>query len=173
MLSAPMKKRGFSATTSISFHTLRPFFENIAPPKSAPAPRMPATSVSTPQDTYSMNRERLVADAKQTACARPRRLETRRLFLQEGAPIHPNQKFSANFCRRQNGLHLMARGGYASDSMPTWPANSPFSRARSLRRNRQRTIRPRPRARSFVSSAAKENPGTHRPHPQNRQTLRN
>src|SRR6202035_5473365 len=52
------------------FHTLRPFFENIATAKvGTSAEECRDLGYLRRTDTYSMNRDRLVADAKQTALA--------------------------------------------------------------------------------------------------------
>ncbi|MGB2627222.1 MAG: 3-hydroxyacyl-CoA dehydrogenase NAD-binding domain-containing protein [Candidatus Acidiferrum sp.] len=99
-------------------HTLRPVFENIATAKVG-------TSVAENRqlgylrrtDTYSMNRDRLVADAKQTAIAlvksgwRPPASS-----WQVGAQTTQIKVLGDSFlAAAKMVIHLMVRGGYASD----------------------------------------------------------
>ena len=99
-------------------HTLRPVFENIATAKVG-------TSVAENRqlgylrrtDTYSMNRDRLVADAKQTAIAlvksgwRPAAGS-----WQLGAQTTQIKVLGDSFlAAAKMVIHLMVRGGYASD----------------------------------------------------------
>src|ERR1700686_4411291 len=100
------------------FHTLRPFFENIATAKVG-------TSVEECRDlgylrrtdTYSMNRDRLVADAKQTALALARGgWKPAASSWQEGAQSTQIKVLGESFlAAAKMVIHLMARGGYASD----------------------------------------------------------
>jgi 3-hydroxyacyl-CoA dehydrogenase len=100
------------------FHTLRPIFENIATAKvGTSAEEVRQLGYMRRTDTYSMNRERLVADAKQTALA---------LFhsgwkpaassWQEGAQTTQIKVLGESFLTAAKmAIHLMVRGGYASD----------------------------------------------------------
>ncbi len=100
------------------FHALRPIFENIATAKvgtSAEEDRQLGYLRRT--DTYSMNRERLVADAKQTALAlagcgwKPAANS-----WQEGAQSTQIKVLGEPFlAAAKMAVHLLVRGGYASD----------------------------------------------------------
>ncbi len=100
------------------FHALRPIFENIATAKVG-------TSVEEDRqlgylrrtDTYSMNRERLVADAKQTALALARSgWKPAVSTWQEGAQTGQVKVLGESFlAAAKMAIHLMVRGGYASD----------------------------------------------------------
>jgi 3-hydroxyacyl-CoA dehydrogenase len=99
-------------------HTLRPVFENIATAKvgtSAEENRQLGYLRST--DTYSMNRERLVADAKQTALALVRSgWKPAANSWQEGAQTTQIKVLGESFlAAAKMVIHLMVRGGYASD----------------------------------------------------------
>ncbi len=100
------------------FHTLRPIFENIATAKvgtSAEEDRQLGYLRRT--DTYSMNRERLVADAKQTALALARPgWKPAANSWQEGAQSTQIKVLGESFlAAAKMAIHLMVRGGYASD----------------------------------------------------------
>jgi 3-hydroxyacyl-CoA dehydrogenase len=100
------------------FHALRPIFENIATAKvgtSAEEDRQLGYLRRT--DTYSMNRERLVADAKQTALALARSgWKTAANTWQEGAQSTQIKVLGESFLAAAKlAIHLMVRGGYASD----------------------------------------------------------
>jgi 3-hydroxyacyl-CoA dehydrogenase len=100
------------------FHALRPIFENIATAKVG-------TSVEEdrqlgylrPTDTFSMNRERLVADAKQTALALAHSgWKPAAATWQEGAQSTQIKVLGESFlAAAKMAIHLMVRGGYASD----------------------------------------------------------
>ena len=100
------------------FHALRPIFENIATAKVG-------TSVEEDRqlgylrrsDTFSMNRERLVADAKQTALALVRSgWKPTATSWQEGAQTTQIKVLGESFLAAgKMAIHLMVRGGYASD----------------------------------------------------------
>ena len=100
------------------FHALRPIFENIATAKvgtSAEEDRQLGYLRRT--DTYSMNRERLVADAKQTALALARSgWKPAASTWQEGAQTTQVKVLGESFlAAAKMAIHLMVRGGYASD----------------------------------------------------------
>jgi len=100
------------------FHTLRPFFENIATAKvGTSAEECRDLGYLRRTDTYSMNRERLVADAKQTALALARGgWEPAASSWQEGAQSTQIKVLGESFlAAAKMAIHLMARGGYASD----------------------------------------------------------
>jgi 3-hydroxyacyl-CoA dehydrogenase len=99
-------------------HTLRPVFEHIATAKvgtSAEENRQLGYLRRT--DTYSMNRERLVADAKQTALALVRSgWKPAANSWQEGAQTTQIKVLGESFlAAAKMVIHLMVRGGYASD----------------------------------------------------------
>jgi 3-hydroxyacyl-CoA dehydrogenase len=100
------------------FHALRPTFENIATAKvgtSAEENRQLGYLRRT--DTYSMNRERLVADAKQSALALGRSgWKPAAATWQEGAQTTQIKVLGESFlAAAKMAIHLMVRGGYASD----------------------------------------------------------
>jgi 3-hydroxyacyl-CoA dehydrogenase len=100
------------------FHTLRPFFENIATAKvGASAEECRDLGYLRRSDTYSMNRDRLVADAKQTALALVRGgWKPAASSWQEGAQSTQIKVLGESFlAAAKMAIHLMARGGYASD----------------------------------------------------------
>src|SRR6202140_2946376 len=100
------------------FHAMKPVFETIATAKVG-------TSVEECRDlgylrrtdTYSMNRDRLVADAKQTALALARGgWKPAASSWQEGAQSTQIKVLGESFlAAAKMVIHLMARGGYASD----------------------------------------------------------
>jgi 3-hydroxyacyl-CoA dehydrogenase len=100
------------------FHALKPMFENIATAKvgtSAEEARQLGYLRRT--DTYSINRERLVADAKQTALALARSgWKPTAATWQEGAQTTKIKVLGESFLAASKMvIHLMVRGGYASD----------------------------------------------------------
>ncbi len=100
------------------FHTLKPIFENIATAKvgtSAEEDRQLGYLRRT--DAHSMNRERLVADAKQTALALARSgWKPAANTWQEGAQSTQIKVLGESFlAAAKMAIHLMVRGGYASD----------------------------------------------------------
>jgi len=100
------------------FHTLRPFFENIATAKvGASAEECRDLGYLRRTDTYSMNRERLVADAKQTALALVRGgWKPAASSWQEGAQSTQIKVLGESFLAAGKlAIHMMTRGGYASD----------------------------------------------------------
>jgi 3-hydroxyacyl-CoA dehydrogenase len=100
------------------FHTLRPIFENIATAKvGTSAEECRELGYLRRNDAYSMNRDRLVADAKQTALAlacggwKPGASS-----WQEGAQTTQIKVLGESFlAAAKMAIHLMVRGGYASD----------------------------------------------------------
>src|SRR5579859_1805093 len=100
------------------FHTLRPFFENIATAKvGASAEECRDLGYLRRTDTYSMNRERLVADAKQTALALVRGgWKPAASSWQESAQFTQIKVLGESFLAAGKlAIHMMTRGGYASD----------------------------------------------------------
>jgi len=100
------------------FHTLRPVFENIATAKvGTSAEECRELGYLRRNDTYSMNRERLVADAKQTALALARGgWKPAASSWQEGAQSTQIKVLGESFLAAAKvAIHLMVRGGYASD----------------------------------------------------------
>jgi 3-hydroxyacyl-CoA dehydrogenase len=100
------------------FHALRPVFENIATAKvgtSAEEDRQLGYLRRT--DTYSMNRERLVFDAKQTALGLARSgWKPSASTWQDGPQITQIKVLGESFlAAAKMAIHLMVRGGYASD----------------------------------------------------------
>jgi len=100
------------------FHTLRPIFENIATAKvGTSAEECRGLGYLRGNDAYSMNRDRLVADAKQTALALARGgWKPAASSWQEGAQTTQIKVLGESFlAAAKMAIHLMVRGGYASD----------------------------------------------------------
>jgi 3-hydroxyacyl-CoA dehydrogenase len=100
------------------FHTLRPIFENIATAKvGTSAEECRELGYLRRNDAYSMNRDRLVADAKQTALALARSgWKPAASSWQEGAQTTQIKVLGESFlAAAKMAIHLMVRGGYASD----------------------------------------------------------
>ena len=100
------------------FHTLRPVFENIATAKvGTSAEECRELGYLRRNDSYSMNRDRLVADAKQTALALARGgWKPAASSWQEGAQSTQIKVLGESFlAAAKMAIHLMVRGGYASD----------------------------------------------------------
>jgi 3-hydroxyacyl-CoA dehydrogenase len=100
------------------FHTLRPVFENIATAKvGTSAEECRDLGYLRRGDSYSMNRERQVADAKQTALALLRGgWQPAASSVQEGAQNTQIRALGEGFlAAAKMAIHLMVRGGYASD----------------------------------------------------------
>jgi 3-hydroxyacyl-CoA dehydrogenase len=100
------------------FHTLRPVFENIATAKvGTSAEECRELGYLRRGDTYSMNRDRLVADAKQVALALARGgWKPAASSWQEGAQTTQIKVLGESFLTAAKmAIHLMVRGGYASD----------------------------------------------------------
>ncbi len=100
------------------FHTLRPVFENIALAKvGASAEECRELGYLRRTDTYSINRDRLVADAKQSALALVRGgWKPTAASWQEGAQTTQIKVLGESFLAAAKlAIHMMTRGGYASD----------------------------------------------------------
>jgi 3-hydroxyacyl-CoA dehydrogenase len=100
------------------FHTLRPVFENIAMAKvGTSAEECRDLGYLRRSDAVSMNRERLVADAKQTALALTRGgWKPAAASWQEGAQSTQIKVLGEGFlAAAKMAIHLMVRGGYASE----------------------------------------------------------
>jgi 3-hydroxyacyl-CoA dehydrogenase len=100
------------------FHTLKPVFENIAMAKvGTSAEECRELGYLRRGDAVSMNRERLVADAKQTALALARSgWKPAASSWQEGAQSTQIKVLGEGFlAAAKMAIHLMVRGGYASD----------------------------------------------------------
>ncbi|HTQ96848.1 MAG TPA: enoyl-CoA hydratase-related protein, partial [Candidatus Acidoferrum sp.] len=100
------------------FHTLKPVFENIAMAKvGTSAEECKDLGYLRRDDTYSMNRDRLVEDAKQTALALARGgWKPAASSWQEGAQTTQIKVLGESFlAAAKMAIHLMVRGGYASD----------------------------------------------------------
>jgi len=100
------------------FHTLRPVFENIATAKvGTSAEECRELGYLRRSDAYSMNRDRLVADAKQVALALARGgWKPIASSWQEGAQATQIKVLGDSFlAAAKMAIHLMVRGGYASD----------------------------------------------------------
>jgi 3-hydroxyacyl-CoA dehydrogenase len=100
------------------FHALRPVFENIAMAKvGTSAEECRELGYLRRSDTFSMNRDRLVADAKQTALALARGgWKPAASSWQEGAQTTQLKALGEGFLSAAKmAIHLMVRGGYASD----------------------------------------------------------
>jgi 3-hydroxyacyl-CoA dehydrogenase len=100
------------------FHTLRPVFEGIALAKvGTSAEECRDLGYLRRGDVYSMNRDRLVADAKQTALALSRGgWRPGASSWQEGVRSTQIKVLGEGFlAAAKMAIHLMVRGGYASD----------------------------------------------------------
>ncbi len=100
------------------FHTLRPVFENIAMAKvGTSAEECRELGYLRRDDRVSLNRDRLVADAKQTALAMARSgWKPAAANWQEGAQATQIKVLGESFlAAAKMVIHLMVRGGYASD----------------------------------------------------------
>ncbi len=100
------------------FHTLRPIFESIATAKvGTSAEECRELGYLRRTDTYSMNRDRLVADAKQTALALARGgWKPAAYSWQDGAQATQIKVLGESFLEAAKmAIHLMVRGGYATD----------------------------------------------------------
>jgi len=100
------------------FHTLRPVFETIAMAKvGTSAEECRDLGYLRRADSYSMNRDRLVADAKQTALALARGgWKPAATSWQEGAQTTQIKVLGEGFlAAAKMAIHLMVRGRYASD----------------------------------------------------------
>jgi 3-hydroxyacyl-CoA dehydrogenase len=100
------------------FHTLKPVFENIAMAKvGTSAEECRELGYLRRTDAVSMNRDRLVADAKQSALALARGgWKPAASSWQEGAQATQIKVLGESFlAAAKMVIHLMVRGGYASD----------------------------------------------------------
>ncbi len=100
------------------FHALRPVFENIAMAKvGTSAEECRELGYLRRHDAVSMNRDRLVADAKQTALALTKSgWKPAAWSWQEGAQSTQIKVLGESFlAAAKMAIHLMVRGGYASD----------------------------------------------------------
>jgi len=100
------------------FHALRPVFENIALAKvGASAGESRELGYLRREDAVSLNRDRLVADAKQTALGLARSgWKPAASTWQEGAQTTQIKVMGESFLSAAKvAIHLMVRGGYASD----------------------------------------------------------
>jgi 3-hydroxyacyl-CoA dehydrogenase len=100
------------------FHALKPVFENIAMAKvGTSAEECRDLGYLRKSDNVSMNRDRLVADAKQTALALARGgWKPAAASWQEGAQTTQIKVLGESFLvAAKMVIHLMVRGGYASD----------------------------------------------------------
>jgi 3-hydroxyacyl-CoA dehydrogenase len=100
------------------FHTLKPVFENIAMAKvGTSAEECRELGYLRRGDAVSLNRERLVEDAKQTALGLARGgWKPTASSWQEGAQTTQIKVLGESFlAAAKMAIHLMVRGGYASD----------------------------------------------------------
>ena len=100
------------------FHSLRPVFENIATSKvGTSAEEGRELGYLRREDPVSLNRDRLVADAQQTAIGLARSgWKPRAASWQEGAQTTQIKVLGESFLSAAKmAIHLMVRGGYASD----------------------------------------------------------
>src|SRR5271165_4181263 len=100
------------------FHTLRPVFENIAMAKvGTSAEECRDLGYLRRDDPVSLNRDRLVADAKQTALGLARSgWKPTSSSWQEGAQTTQIKVLGESFLAAAKlAIHMMVRGGYASD----------------------------------------------------------
>ena len=100
------------------FHALRPIFENIAMAKvGTSAEEGRELGYLRREDAVSLNRDRVVADAKQTALGLVRAgWKPAAASWQEGAQTTQIKVLGESFLSAAKmAIHLMVRGGYASD----------------------------------------------------------
>ena len=100
------------------FHALRPIFENIAMAKvGTSAEEGRELGYLRREDAVSLNRDRVVADAKQTALGLARSgWKPAAASWQEGAQTTQIKVLGESFLSAAKmAIHLMVRGGYASD----------------------------------------------------------
>jgi len=100
------------------FHALRPVFENIAMAKvGTSAEESRELGYLRREDAVSLNRDRLVGDAKQTALGLARSgWKPAAPTWQEGAQTTQIRVLGESFLSAAKmAIHLMNRGGYASD----------------------------------------------------------
>ena len=100
------------------FHALRPIFENIAMAKvGTSAEEGRELGFLRREDVVSLNRDRVVADAKQTALGLARSgWKPAAASWQEGAQTTQIKVLGESFfSAAKMAIHLMVRGGYASD----------------------------------------------------------
>ena len=100
------------------FHALRPIFENIAMAKvGTSAEEGRELGYLRREDAVSLNRDRVVADAKQTALGLARSgWKPAAASWQEGAHTTQIKVLGESFLSAAKmAIHLMVRGGYASD----------------------------------------------------------
>ena len=100
------------------FHTLRPIFETIAMAKvGTSAEESRELGFLRREDGVSMNRDRLTADAKEIALALARGgYKPPAASWQEGAQSPQIKVLGEQFlATAKMGIHLLVRGGYASD----------------------------------------------------------
>ena len=100
------------------FHALKPVFENVAMAKvGASAEECRALGYFRREDLYSMNTQRLVADAKETALGLLRAgWKPAAASWQEGAQTTQIKVLGEQFLAGAKlAIHMLARGGYASE----------------------------------------------------------
>jgi 3-hydroxyacyl-CoA dehydrogenase len=100
------------------FHTLRPIFETVAMAKVGTSPEESRElGFLRREDGVSMNRDRLVADAKEVALALFRGgYQPAAANWQEGAQSTQMKVLGEQFlATAKMGIHLLVRGGYASE----------------------------------------------------------
>src|SRR5712671_1355211 len=100
------------------FHALRPIFETIAMAKvGTSALESRDLGFLRREDGISMNRERLVADAKEVALSLPRGgYKPAAASWQEGAQTTQIKVLGEQFlATAKMGIHMLLRGGYASE----------------------------------------------------------
>src|SRR5256885_1296140 len=100
------------------FHTLRPIFETVAMAKvGTSAEESRELGFLRREDGVSMNRDRLVADAKELALSLARGgYKTAAARLAEGGPTTGEKMFGgAVLATGELAIHMLLRGGYASE----------------------------------------------------------
>jgi 3-hydroxyacyl-CoA dehydrogenase len=100
------------------FHALKPIFENVAMAKvGTSAEECRELGYFRREDLYSMNTDRLVADAKETALGLARSgWKPAAASWQEGAQTTQIKVLGEQFLAGAKlAIHLLVRGGYASD----------------------------------------------------------
>ena len=149
-------------------HALRPIFENIATAKvSTSAEEARSLGYLRPSDLIAMNRDRQIADAKQTALAMVR------AGYHPPAPAQIRVLGEEYLALAKLGVHMMIRGGYATEYDGVVARKLAYilsGGAITAASNRPRTVHPRPRARGFRQPVRRtQDAGAHRAHVEDRQ----
>jgi 3-hydroxyacyl-CoA dehydrogenase len=159
------------------FHALKPVFETIAMAKvGTSAEECRDLGYLRREDGVSMNRDRLVGDAKEAALSLVRGgYKPLAATWQEGAQTTQIKVLGEQFLAGAKlAVHMMLRGGYASDydahvgrKLASILAGGTLTSPQLVSEQYVLDLE----REAFVSLCGEKNPGAHRPHPQNWKTL--